>query len=427
MNDLTGKYRITERKSSGFGMVGSTDIRNETEIVYPAKSYYDNTSREDIYTTCLDKYNHDQLARAIVNLIINSIFNEPPDFQGDEEVVKRVNEIIEDSNINWISWGADLEVHGDVFLRAFIGNESKIVSIPARSIIVDYAETNILDIKQYVQIFSGSLNILKPGEPLPSFAKAIPTKEMIHIKINNTSNMVYGSSTLRPVLWWLDVLDNLWDRNALRAIQYYGAPIVVVTGVPVEHQGALKASLEGAGQRPGRNWVLPQDVKVEVPDFTKNYPIQDFIDRVYQYVLSACNIPQHLVYESDSSRGVAMFSGDSFDWMIKSRRRVWELGLHNILKYILIEEGIWKDDSELKLNWQPVFQRDLKDKVQEVKMALESGLYSKKTAREVLGVDHSEEVERMKTQKEEEPDELINAQIQKLSNLAVKGNASGDK
>ena len=410
MANLAGKnFKILERKSSKFGAVGYTDIGNELQKQWSLRSinYYDNVRREDIYTSCLDRYQHDQLARPIVNLIVNAIFNEKPDFQGDDTIIKRVNDIIKASEINWSSWGADLEVFGDVFIRAFLGEDiPKIVSIPASSIVVVYSETNVLDIKRYAQFFNGSLPILKSDEELPEYAKAIPADEVCHIKINNTSNMIYGSSTLRPILWWLDVLDNLWERNTIRAIQYYGAPIIVITGVPAEHQATLKTSMESEGQRPGRSIILPPECKVDVPDFTKNYPIQEFIDRVYQYILSACNIPQHLVYESDSSRGVAMFSGDSFDMMIKNRRRIWELGLVKILKYILMEEGLWQDESKLKIGWKPVFQRDLKDMATLIQTALETGLYSKRTAREVLGVDHSEELERVKKQKTEEPDEI---------------------
>ena len=401
MRNIANNYKIIERKSSKFGSVGYVTKGNELEIRWTGKpsGYYDNLKRGEIYTTARDLYVHDQLAHPIVNLIVNATFGKGLDFQGDDTLVKRANEIIRDSEIDWHKLGVDGEVYGDVFLRAFPGEKAKIASIPAETIVIDYDTSNIFNIKGYVQ----TDNELS-SNPLPD-GKRISVGEISHIKFNCTSNMVYGSSTLRPIFWWLDVLDNLWEANAIRAIQYYGAPIVVITGVPGDYQAAVKASLEENGQRPGKNWIFPENVKAETMDFTKNYPIQEFIDRAYQYILSACNIPQHLVYESDSSRGVAMFSGDSFEMMINTRRQTWALGIIKALKIIFEDEGIWKDDAKFKIGWAPVFQRDLKDLVNLVEKTTATKLLSKRTARERLGVDHSDELERLDLQKTEEPDE----------------------
>ena len=391
----SSNYKIVERKSSQFGTVGITDRGNELEKVSffnKPMSYYDNCKRKEIYVTALDKYQHDQLARPIINMIVHAIFSDIPDFQGDDKIVKRVNEIITDSEIDWSTWGVDLEIHGDMLIRAFTGKKAKIASIPPSSIDIEYDKNNIIDIKSYLQYVD---------ERSEADAKRINPEEMSHIKINNASNMVWGSSTLRPVFWWLDVLDNLWEKNWIRGGQYYAAPVVVIKGVPGEYQAAMRAALEGKAMRPGRNIILPQDCDADTLDFTKNYPIENLIDRIYQYILAATGIPQHLIYETDSSRGVAMFSADGFNMMIKARQRTWGLGLIRALRYILEDEGLWKDDSKLYVRWSPVFLRDLKNQASMMDVALTNRIISKQTAREMIGVDHSEEEERM----DAEPDE----------------------
>jgi hypothetical protein len=412
LSNLAGKrFKIYERKSSKFGTVGIVDRGSELSLTtpifnrrtqkYTSLAYYNNLKRKDIYKTALDKYVHDELARPIVNVIVYAIFSEDPDFQGDSELVDRANKIISDSKIDWSTWGADLEVHGDTFIRSFLGANPKIASIPAQTIDIDYDENNIIDIKAYVQNYN------------TEDEESIDPEEISHVKINNTNNMVYGSSTLRPCFWWLDVKDNLWERNWIRAAQYYGSPIISVVGVPSEHIAAVKAALQADAQRPGRNWVFPEGVKAEALDFTKNYDIKSLVDRVYQYILSACNIPQHLVYESDSSRGVAMFSGDAFEMMIKSKQKTWELGLLESIKYILTQDRTWKEDSKLSIKWAPVFTRDLKNLANLIKVGMEHGLYSKKSARETIRLDHSEEVENIKKQVKEEPQD-VQPQVSKV-------------
>lgn len=403
-NVLGNKYKIIERKSSAFGTVGIVDRGNELTLSpnvfnrqqkWTNLAYYNSLSRKEIYKTALDKYLHDQLARPLINLIVHATFSERFDFQGDEEIVKRAKQIWDDSEIDTAKIGADLEVHGDVFLRSFLGEKPKIASIPAQTIDIDYDENNIIDIKAYYQNKDSADKI-----------DIIPATEMSHIKINCTTNTVYGNSTLRPIFWWLDVLDNLWERNWIRAAQYYGAPIVAITGVPGESINAVKAKLEEEGQRPGKNWVFPPEVKVDTLDFTKNYPIENLIDRVYQYILAACNVPQHLIYEADSSRGVAMFSGDAFEMMIKVRQKTWEQGIVRAIRNILEAEGVWQDESKLKIKFAPVFSRDLKNVVAMVEAGVVNKIMSKKSAREVLKLDHDEEIENFKQQEKDEPDEL---------------------
>lgn len=404
-NTAGNDYKILERKSSNFGRVGIQDRQSGLQKMYQARpmAYYEDLKRKEAYLTCIDRYNYDQLARPIINMIVHATMSTPPDFQGDEGLVKDIRKLILDSNINWITWGIDLETYGDLFIRSFTkGNNPKLASIPPESIDIEYDQRNILDIKKYVQFKDDG------GD----FAKGISPDEMTHIKINCASSQVYGVSTLRPVLWWLDVLDNLWERNWIRAAQYYGNPIVAVTGIPGEHIETVKATLQADGQRPGRNWVFPPDVKAETLDFTKNYPIQDLIDRVYQYILAACGIPQHLVYESDSSRGVAMFSADGFEMMIKSRRRTWEIGLRRALQTALN----FDNEIDLKINWAPVFMRDLKNLSSLVDTMVTQKVISKHTARELINVDHSVELERMKQQKKDEPDEMESAKISSLQN-----------
>ena len=399
MKNLAGtNYKIKERKSSKFGAVGYVDKQSSLEKPWVAKpfAYYTDMARKDAYISCLDRYNYDQLARPIINMITHAIFSKPPDFQGDDKLVKRAQEIVRDSEINWNEWGADLEVFGDLFLRVFLGKEAKIASIPPGSIDIEYDQKNILDISSYTQF--------KDEKGTGDF---ISPEEMVHVAINKTTSQVYGSGTLRPVLWWLDVLDNLWERNWIRAAQYYGAPITVFTGIPGDQIEAIKTALELKPQQPGRNLLFPPDVKADTLDFTKNYPIEVLVDRVYQYILAAVNIPQHLIYESDSSRGVAMFSADGFEMMIKARRNIWELGLVKAMRLIFKDEGIWKQESKFKVSWAPVFMRDLKNVASFVDSGIQNGIMSKQAAREFIGIDHSEEKERIKTEKAEEPNEMV--------------------
>ena len=399
-NLLGNNFKIRERKSSKFGSVGTTDRQSGMGKGFSTKSsktidYYDDDKRKDGYKTYLDKYMFDQIARPIIDLITNATFSKDPDFQGDKELVKRANKIVRDSQIDWMIWGRDLEVHGDIFIRSFLGKNgtAKLASIPPDSIDIDYDQNNVLNIKAYLQ-----------GKDTES-EKRISPKHMSHIKIHCTTNTVYGASTLRPILWWLDVLDLLWERNWIRGSNYYGAPIIAITGVPPEHIAALQAALESEGQRPGKNWILPPDTKVDVPDLTKGYPMDQLIDRVYQYILAACNIPQHMIYESDSSRGVAMFSADAFEMMIKGRRRSWEKGLVRAFRTIFEAEGLVSEDDDMDFNigWAPVFMRDLEKLGSMVSAGMENGLLSRKTGRELIGVDHSQEIERLEKQDAEEP------------------------
>jgi len=399
LKNLAGNnYRIHERKSSQFGRVGYADRQSGLDLSWKGKTmaYYEDMKRKDAYLTCRDRYLHDQLARPIINIIVAAIFSKPPDFQGDRKLVKRAQKVIRDSEVDWTTWGVDLEVFGDFFTEIFYGRNTKIASIPPASIDIDYDQKNILKINRYIQF--------KDEEPKP---RNIAEEEMVHLKINNTTDIVYGMSTLRPVLWWLDVLDNLWERNALRAAQYYGYPLIAVMGIPFDQQSNVRTSLQADGQRPGRIWTFSEGVTVDAPDLTKNYPIHELIDRVYQYILASCGVPQHLVYESDSSRGVAMFSGDGFEMNIKAKRLVWSLGLKKIMHRIFRNEGMVKEGKnyDFRVSWAPVFMRDLKNLAAMVDIARGNKIASLQTSRELLGLDHSEEEERV----DNEPEDILPA------------------
>ena len=384
-------FSILERKSSSFGQITTLDVQDSHTLARDYNKiynhgFYDDHAREDLYKVCRSMYVYNQLARPIVNLIVNGVFNTPPDFQGDDKLVKAAEKIMVGNSIDWHQWGVDLEVCGDVFLRIFDDSTPTIASIPAETISIDYEPENVLKVNGYVQYANSQAE------------KRINEEEVVHAKINVPSNVIYGSSTLRPVLWWLDVLDNLFERNWIRSAQYYGAPVVTINGVPAEHQERVKAAIEGVGWRPGRSLILPQDSKADVLDFAKQFPIENIIDRVYQYILSACSIPQHLIYESGSSRGVAMFSGDGFDWLCRSRQQVWGRALYILFRRIFERKGIWKSDSEFKIGWTPTFQRDLKDLANVVSVLRLDNSISKRTAREMFGIDHSTEIVRLKAE-----------------------------
>jgi len=89
--------------------------------------------------------------------------------------------------------------------------------------------------------------------------------------------------------------------------------------------------------------------------------------------------------------------------LIKSRQQVWGLALYTMFKRIFERKGVWTADSEFKIGWTPPFQRDFKDLANVVDVLISNSALSKRTAREMFGIDHSIEVERLKTQKTEEP------------------------
>lgn len=392
---------IKERKSSNFGQVTMIDTQDShslgrASIVFN-HGYYDDYKREDVYKVCRSKYLYDQLARPVINLIVNAIFHAPPDFQGDPELVKAAEKIVQKNEIDWHSWGVDLEIMGDIFLRYFGDSAPTIASIPAETVTIDYNPVNSLQINNFVQYIN------QPNQV------EIPEWEVVHGKINAPSSVIYGTSTLRPILWWLDVLDTLFEQNWIRSAQYYGAPVIVIQGVPGEHQDKIRQAIEDKKWRPGRTLILPEGATAIELDFSKTFAIQEIVDRCLQYILSACNVPQHLIYESDSSRGVAMFSGDGFEWMIKNRQQKWGNILYRLFRRIFERKGIWTADSEFKIGWVPVFQRDMKDLAKVIESLRTDGTISKRTAREAFGIDHSQEVERLKDAKTEEPEPVLPA------------------
>jgi hypothetical protein len=102
-----------------------------------------------------------------------------------------------------------------------------------------------------------------------------------------------------------------------------------------------------------------------------------------------------------------MFSGDGFEWMIKNRQQKWGNILYQLFKRIFERKGIWKADSEFKIGWVPVFQRDMKDLAKVIESLRADSTISKRTAREAFGIDHSQEVERLKDAKTEEPEPVL--------------------
>src|SRR3990167_6336048 len=248
MKRSSGFKIINERKSSNFGQIVALDTQDthsqSRTLSFIRHGYYDDMSRLDLYNVCRSKYIYDQLARPIVNLIVNGIFNSLPDFQGDDELVKAAEKIAIRNSINWHQLGIDLEVMGDVFLRIFDDSVPTVASIPAETITIDYDPENVLKINNFIQY-----------KEQPDKEKEINPEEVVHIKINVPSNIVYGSSTLRPVLWWLDVLDNLFERNWIRSAQYYGFPVVSIEGVPAEYQSKVQSAIEEKGWRPGRTLI----------------------------------------------------------------------------------------------------------------------------------------------------------------------------
>jgi len=95
------------------------------------------------------------------------------------------------------------------------------------------------------------------------------------------------------------------------------------------------------------------------------------------------------------------------------RRQTWSIALLDAMKKIFSTMKIGAKEFNLKVAWAPVFTRDLKSLAALISVGMEHKILSKKTARERLMVDHSDELENIKKQKVEEPDDkpLVPGQV----------------
>lgn len=395
---------IEEIKVAKFGRPTYVDAGDTVKIPFK-KGEIEDLGRKDVYRRALRLYYSNQLARPIINILSSSLFRNPPDFQGDKELVSSANELIENSQVDWHEWGNEFFLFGNVFLRIFGSGENSIVrSLPPINLDIDVEEEDAKSVLQYVLFKSTD------DEEL------VLPEDVVSIKTNSVSNQVFGESELRHIFYWLDVLDSLWEKGWIRTAQYFGSPVVAIEGIPANAQANIETEITSKGWKPGKVLVLPGSTERERPqakvlNFGEGFEMENLVDRVFRYIVVATGIPQSLLMESDASRGVAMFSQPSFEYKIQSAQSKWSVGLKDLMVRHFKRSGLVEKEEKLnsvnfKVGWLPVFQREEKDLLKGLGELVTLNVISKQTAREKLNIDHSEEQKRINQEKEDEPNQI---------------------
>lgn len=389
LGELLAEYEVLERKSANFGSVTTSDKYNDLWRL-PRTEGYNKLQRKDIYQKALRHYDQHEIVRSAINLLVSATFSRMnrPDFAGSRsDLIELVQKIIEHNQINFHDWGKELELAGDAFLWfSPNGDQTEIRSLDAAVVDVELVDDNIRRVRGY---------------KLKDRNRLISSDKLQHLKLHGTSTELYGSSTIRPIFYWIDVLDSLFENNWLRGAQYYGNPLIAVTGVPGPFQATIKSQIEGQLQRAGRSWVLPPDSDIKTPDFSLNFPINEIVSWVFRIITISLEIPITLLGTADaSSRGSAFFANPRFNLAINLRREVWRIGLRNLFIKIFKEVGVLgKNDTltrkEFDVNFAPIFDKDLSDVAKFIKEYMDRGLLSKKSARELVGFDHTDEEEQI--------------------------------
>lgn len=331
-----------------------------------------------------------------------------PDVRGKrKDLVELARTIIENNQLNFIDLAREAELAGDVFLWFNPKDEqTEIRSLDAGSCESVLDKGDIRKLKGYNLSFQASSNVTTATS---TELVTISKEKVEHIKLNSTSTSQYGRSTLRPAFYWFDVLDSLFEKNWLRGAQYYGNPLLAIIGVPGPYQATVKTQIEAELQRAGKSWVLPPDTDVKTPDFSLSYPIGEIVSWVFRMITIAMEIPITLLGSADaSSRGSAFFATPRFELAIKPRREAWRIGLRGLFIKIFRALGELKDDETLSckdfdFGFLPIFDRDFTDLADIVGIFRDRRLISKESARELIGLDHSDEEERMAEEPDDEP------------------------
>lgn len=297
------------------------------------------------------------------------------------------------------------ELAGDVFLAFDKPNKERteVLSLDAGRTISVLKDNDIRQIQGYALTQSNTINSTITSD----FADVkIPVSRCQHLKFNSTTTSQYGRSSIRHVIYWSDVLDFLFEAKWLRGADNYGQPLLAITGVPTQFQAAFKASLESEVQRAGKTWVLPPDTDIKTPSLTLDYPIGDIVGWVFRMITIATEIPITLLGSADAaSRGSAFFANPRFVLAIRPRREVWRIGLRRFFIKLMQENGIVGNDemvskSDFDIGFLPVFERDLQDIANVVTAYRQEGIMSDATALEMIGIDASEESEKLQTEQQ---------------------------
>lgn len=306
---------------------------------------------------------------------------------------------MDQSEINLHDLAREGEIAGNVFLTFDEnGDKTRIVSLDPSSTDSILGKLGIRDVSGY-QVSGGT------DQPL-----SLPSSKVQHLKFNSTTTSQYGRSVLKPCFYWFDVLDTLFEKNWLRGAQYFGNPQLAIIGVPGPYQAAVQSQLEAQTQRAGRVLIFPPDTDIKTPDYSLGFPINDIIGWVFRIITIATETPITLLGTADaSSRGSAFFSNSRFTLTVKPIREVWRIGLRNLFLKIFRTIGELKEDEVLSskdfdLGFYIPFDRDLSEIASIVEIFRDRKMISKQSGREIIGLDHTDEEDRMK---EEPEDELV--------------------
>jgi len=425
LGQLLAREKAWEVKAANFGKLYSQD-RHTMTVKLPARQGYTQINRYQMCERAMKLYETDELIRPCVNLIATAIFSKgQPDIRGkNETLVQAAQDIIEDNDLNFHDIAREGELCGDVFLyyeKANTPSGIKISSLDASVVESILDNGDVRKVSGYA-ITNGQSNVLQSANNLLKDNKNIPklsVNQTQHLKFNSTSTSQYGRSSLRHIIYFIDVKDKLFEENWLRGAQYYGNPLIAVTGVPGPYQANVKNQIEGGLQRAGKSWILPPETKIEVPSFALDYPIGDIVGWVFRMISIGSEIPITLLGSADAaSRGSAFYANPRLELAIRPKREVWRIGLRRFLLKVLASKGLIKYNElvpkkDFDIGFLPIFERDLTDIADVVAIYRASKIMSRKTAMELIGVDASEEEEQIEAEMELEKELMDNMQPEK--------------
>ena len=405
LGKLLATEKVIEQKAAQYGKLASVDRFNTTSKLPNIKTGgFKSTDREAIYRRAMQLYDQNEIVRPIINLIASSIFSSgQPDIRGkNDKLVKFAQDIITENDLNFHDLAREGELAGDVYL-AFDkadGHKTKVLSLDAGIVDPLLKDNDIRQLQGYQIKNSGKVDV--------------KLDKCQHLKFNSTTTSLTGRSSLRHVIYWCDVMDFLFEAKWLRGADAYGQPLIAITGVPTQFHNVFKASLEAETQRAGKTWVLPPETSVTPVDQTLNYPIGDIVGWTFRMISVATEIPITLLGSADAtSRGSAFFANPRWILAIKPRREVWRIGLRRFFLKIAKAQGIIQDTNvvsrrDFDIGFLPIFEKDLQDIADVVAIYRNSNMMSKETAQEWVGIDASDEKERLDAEAEEAVDDPNN-------------------
>lgn len=401
---LLAEHKMWEVKASNFGKLFAQD-RGSTTVRLPSRTGYTTINRYQICKRSMGLYETDELVRAIINLIASAIFSTgQPDIRGEnEELVEAAQEILEKNDINFHDLAREGELCGDVFLYyTKEGDNIKICSLDSSVMDSVLEKDDVRKVTGYQINYDKADTVSSVIGNLSDGSKKkidIPLDKCQHLKFNSTTTSQYGRSGLRHLIYWLDVKDKLFEENWLRGAQYYGNPLLAITGVPGPYQQTVKNQIEAENQRAGKSWVLPPDTDIKVPDLSLSYPIGDIVGWVFRMISIGSEVPITLLGSADAaSRGSAFYANPRFVLAINPKREVWRIGLRRFLIKVLtasgkIKEGESVSTKDFDIGFQPMFEKDLANVADVVTAYHQAGLISDQSAMELIGLDSSKEAE----------------------------------